>query len=133
MLPSAGSVGRFRPWRALGSQVADPVRDLELLLLPLLLLPEAPPPLESWGTSGAVNTDTIRYDTIRDAVLKCAQKPTQVTLIYRTEPTTKKWKTAKLKSKKTDVLSKQSGKSVESVQEKKRKAAVGRICRKGMF
>jgi len=63
VLPSAGSVGRFRPWRALGSQVADPVRDLELLLLPLLLVPEAPPPLESLGTSGAVNTDTIRYDT----------------------------------------------------------------------
>ena len=32
----------------------------------------------------------IRYDTIRDAILTCARKPTWVSLIYRTEPTTKK-------------------------------------------
>jgi len=41
---------------------------------------------------------TIRYsslllflavDTIRDAMLTCARKPTRVSLIYRTEPTTK--------------------------------------------
>jgi len=41
------------------------------------------------------------------------------------EPTTKKWRTEKLKSKKTDILrsiGKQSGKSVKSVLEKKRKA-----------
>ena len=30
--------------------------------------------------------DTIRYD--RDAILTCARKPTRVSLIYRTEPTT---------------------------------------------
>jgi len=57
-------------------------------------------------------------------------------LIYRTEPTTEKWKTEKLKSKKTDMLrsiSKQSAESVESVLKKKRKAAVGRICRKERF
>ena len=35
----------------------------------------------------------FRRDTIRDAVLTCAQKLTLVSLIYRTEPTTKKWKT----------------------------------------
>ena len=35
---------------------------------------------------------TTRYDTIRDAVLTCARKPTWVSLIYRTEPTTKKCK-----------------------------------------
>jgi len=38
------------------------------------------------------------------------------------------------KVKKTDMLrsiGKQSGESVESVRKKKRKAAVGRICRKG--
>ena len=29
--------------------------------------------------------DTIRYDTIRDAILTCARKPTRVSLIYRTE------------------------------------------------
>ena len=40
---------------------------------------------------------TVLY-TIRDAILMCAQKPTWVCLIYRTE--TKKWKTEKLKSKK---------------------------------
>jgi len=31
-----------------------------------------------------------RYDTIRDAILTCARKPTWVSLIYRREPTTKK-------------------------------------------
>ena len=28
---------------------------------------------------------TIRYDTIREAILTCARKPTRVSLIYRTE------------------------------------------------
>ena len=42
----------------------------------------------------------IRYDTIRDAILTCARKPTRVSLIYRTEPTTKKCKTEKTKSRK---------------------------------
>jgi len=52
--------------------------------------------------------------TIRDAILTCAQKPTRVSLVYRTKLTTKKLKTEKLKSKKTDMLrsvSKQSRKS----------------------
>jgi len=47
-------------------------------------------------------------------------------------PTTKKWKNRK--SKKTGMLrsiGKQIGESVESVLKKKRKATVGRICRKG--
>jgi len=35
------------------------------------------------------------YDTIRDAVLTTAQKLTWVSLIYRTEPTSNKWKTEK--------------------------------------
>jgi len=44
---------------------------------------------------------TIRYDTIRDAILTCDRKLTsRVNLIYRTETTTKKRKTEKLKSKK---------------------------------
>jgi len=30
------------------------------------------------------------YDTIRDAILTCARKPTRVSLIYRTETTAKK-------------------------------------------
>ena len=40
-----------------------------------------------------------RYDTIRGAILTCAQTLTWVSLVYRTEPTTKKWK--KWKTKKT--------------------------------
>ena len=40
-----------------------------------------------------------RYDTIRDASLTCARKPTRLSLIYRTETTTKIFKTGKLKSK----------------------------------
>ena len=43
---------------------------------------------------------TIRYDTIRDVILTCARKPTWVSLIYRTEPTTKKCKNRKTKSRK---------------------------------
>jgi len=39
------------------------------------------------------------YDTIRDAVFTCAQKLTRVSLIYRTEPTTKKWKNRKSKKR----------------------------------
>ena len=35
------------------------------------------------------------YDTIRDAIITCAWKPTWVSLIYRTEPTTKKCKNRK--------------------------------------
>jgi len=34
------------------------------------------------------------YDTIRDAILTCARKPTWVSLTYRTETTTKKWKSS---------------------------------------
>jgi len=52
-----------------------------------------------------------------DAILTSAQKLTQVSLIYRTEPETKKWK-QETEKKKTDMLrsiGKQSGESVESV------------------
>jgi len=55
-----------------------------------------------------------------------AQMLTRVSLIYCTVTTAKKWKREKLKStKKTDMLrsiSKQSGKSVESILKTKRKA-----------
>jgi len=40
------------------------------------------------------------HDTIRDTILTGARKLTSVSLIYPTEPTTKKCKTEKLKSKK---------------------------------
>ena len=54
---------------------------------------------------------------IQDAIVTCAQWLTFVSLIYHTEPTTKKWKTEKLKSKtdKPRSIGKQSGESVESV------------------
>jgi len=60
-------------------------------------------------------------------------------LIYSTETTTKKWRTEKLKTKKlkkTDMLrsiGEQSGESVESLLKKKKKATMGRICRKRRF
>jgi len=42
----------------------------------------------------------IFYDTIRDAILTCARKPTWLSLIYRTQPTTKKCKNRTTKSRK---------------------------------
>ena len=48
---------------------------------------------------GPLRPSMLRYDTIRDAILTCARKPTWVSLIYRTETTTKNCKTEKLKSK----------------------------------
>jgi len=52
------------------------------------------------GVSGCtVIKSGIWYDTIRDAILTCARKPTWVSLIYPTETTTKKCKTEKVKSK----------------------------------
>jgi len=85
-------------------------------------------PVHKMGTGTknkwAIST-RIRYDTIRDAILTCAEKLTRGSLIYRTEPKTKKWKTDKNGS-----IGKQSGESVESVLKRTRKATVGRICRK---
>jgi len=51
-------------------------------------------------------THVLRYDTIRDAILTCAQKLIYVSLIYRTEATTKKWgiKTEKHKGISSEVL-----------------------------
>jgi len=46
-----------------------------------------------------LEVNMIWYDTIWDAILMCARKPTWVSLIYRTETTTKKYKNKKLKSK----------------------------------
>jgi len=51
-----------------------------------------------------IRTATIR--TIRDAIVKCAQKPTRVSLIYHTEPTTKKWKNRKTKKVKNGYAQK---------------------------
>jgi len=52
---------------------------------------------------------TMSYNTIRDAILTCAQKLTWVSLIYRMESTTKKCKTVK------NGIGKQSRESTESV------------------
>jgi len=86
------------------------------------------------NTTRAAAGSKVRYDTIRDAILTCAQ----VSLIYRTERTTKKWEKENLVSKPVFLLrsrpiGKQSGESVESVLTKKRKATMRRICRKGRF
>jgi len=43
----------------------------------------------------ASDDEYLRYDTIRDAILTCARKPTLVGLIYRTETTTKNCKKKK--------------------------------------
>jgi len=51
------------------------------------------------GRTGPESKTTEHTDTIRGAILTCAQKLTQVSLIYRTEPKTKKRKKEKLKSK----------------------------------
>ena len=50
-------------------------------------------------TSADRRVHAVRYDTIRDAILTCARKPTRVSLIYRTEPTTKKCKNRRKKLK----------------------------------
>jgi len=57
------------------------------------------------GNTGGGVCGLWRYDTIRDAILTCARKPTWVGLIYRTETTTKNCKTEKLKSKNRYVTS----------------------------
>ena len=45
----------------------------------------------------ACSQATIRYDTIRDDILTCARKLTRVSLIHRTEPTSKNGKNRKTK------------------------------------
>jgi len=70
--------------------------------------------------------DMICYFNVR------AQK---LTSVYRTEPTTKKWRKEELKSKDRICRSigKQSGESVESVLKKKRTATEAKICRKRLY
>ena len=81
--------------------------------------PVAPSSRRAWTY---VRMDVRTYDTIRDAILTCARKPTQVGLIYRTEPTTKMCKKIeKLKSKSRYVRSnsKSLGNHVVSSEEEK--------------
>jgi len=53
--------------------------------------------------AGSLDWPPIVYCTIRDAILACARKLTQVSLIYRTESTTKKREKEEINSKK-DML-----------------------------
>jgi len=75
---------------------------------------------------------TIRYDTIRDAILTCARKPTWVGLIYRTETTTKYCKTEKLKGKNSLTL-KVWGNHVVSPEEEKERLQREGFAEKGGF
>ena len=73
---------------------------------------------------------SIRYDTIRDAILTCARKPTWVSFIYRTEPTTKKCKNRKTKRRKQicpEIAVNSLGIHVVNPEEEKGRAAVERI------
>ena len=58
--------------------------------------PSAP---ESSTLTTRPTSHPIRYDTILDAISTCAEKLTQVSLIYRTEPTSKKGKKEELDTK----------------------------------
>jgi len=49
--------------------------------------------------NATIHGNQERYDTTRDAILTRAGKPTGVSSIYRTEPTTETCKTDKLKIK----------------------------------
>ena len=53
-----------------------------------------------WLASKVSSYLWLRSDTIRDATLTCARKPTWVSLIYHTEPTTKKCKKRKTEIRK---------------------------------
>ena len=61
----------------------------------------------------------IRHDTIRDAILTCAHGTSQLNL---QRDITKKWENIKVKTDMLRSIGKQSGKPVESVLEKKKKA-----------
>ena len=74
----------------------------------------------------------LQYDTIRDAILTCARKPTWIGLIYRTETTTKNCKTEKLKSKSRYVRSnsKSLGNHVVRSEKKKKRGCSGKDLQK---
>ena len=80
--------------------------------------------------------DTIRYDTIRDAISACARKPTWVSLIYRMELTTKKCKTEKLKSRKqicSEITVNSLGNPCSESCRRKRKGCCGKDLQKKRF
>jgi len=69
---------------------------------------------------------------LHEMLFECAIRADMSQLIYRTKSTTKKWKNRKKKLKRDMLRSigKQSGESMQSVRKRKKKATVGRICRK---
>jgi len=79
-----------------------------------------------------VAAPTRPYDTIQDAILTCARKPTRIGLIYRTETTTENCKTEKLKSKSRYVRSnsKSLGNHVVRSEKKKKKGCSGKNLQK---
>jgi len=91
-------------------------------------------PLQYYGELLLLLQYTISYDTRCCFNVRSIADANQLNLPHRSN--TNKWKTVKLKSRKMDMLrsiGKQSRESVESVLKQKRKAMVGRICRKGRF
>ena len=76
-----------------------------------------------------------QYATIRDAILTCARKPTWVSIICRTEPTTKmckiEKKTTKLKRICSEVTVKVWGIHVVSPEEEKERLWWEGFSRKG--
>ena len=67
------------------------------------------------------------YDTIRDAILTCARKPTWISLIYRTEPITKKCKNRKTKSRKqicSEITVNSLGNACSESRRRKRKGCI---------
>ena len=71
----------------------------------------------------------------RDAILTCAQKLTQVSLMYHTEPKAKQWKKEKLKSKNGEAQKyRYTVRRISGVNpEEEKEGYDGRICRKGRF
>ena len=75
--------------------------------LPTIMVPSmCPDPWGTrWGSWFQARSPASRYDTIRDAILTCARKPTWVSLIYCTEPTTKKCKNRKKTKSRKQICS----------------------------
>ena len=122
------------------------LKELKLISFGARLIVPDLPPIEIGGmgcfvsfhlaetiTITTITNDTIRYDTIRDAILTCARKPTWVSLIYRTETTTKNCNTEKLNSKSRYVRSdsKSLGNHVVSFEEEKGRLRWKGIAEKG--
>jgi len=90
------------------------------------------------GCKSYISDDHARTmrSTIRDAILTCARKPAWVSLIYRTEPTTKMCENRKTISRKqicSEITVNSLGNPCSESWKAKGRTVVGRICRKGRF